>query len=123
MDDIPEDIILPPPDIRAVADKTAAYVAKNGPEFEARILSTDTGGQKFGFMREDNPYHGYYRFMVERTKEGKPPPQQNAAAVKQEPVAVKEETPKEETAKPKAPKLPPVRPLHAVTGSVVTFLM
>ncbi|KAL6351218.1 hypothetical protein AAG906_031804 [Vitis piasezkii] len=32
-------IIHPPPDIRNIVDKTAWFVAKNGPEFEKRIMA------------------------------------------------------------------------------------
>ncbi|XP_019081323.1 uncharacterized protein LOC100242416 [Vitis vinifera] len=32
-------IIHPPPDIRNIVDKTARFVAKNGPEFEKRIMA------------------------------------------------------------------------------------
>ena len=31
--------VRPPPAIRAVVDKTALFVAKNGPEFEAKIAN------------------------------------------------------------------------------------
>jgi Surp module len=36
-------IIQPPPDIRAIADKTARFVAKNGKSFEQRILNSEEG--------------------------------------------------------------------------------
>ena len=36
-------IIQPPPEIRAVADKTARFVAKNGKSFEDRILNSEEG--------------------------------------------------------------------------------
>tara|TARA_B100000795_G_scaffold40437_1_gene26566 strand:+ start:89 stop:286 length:198 start_codon:yes stop_codon:yes gene_type:complete len=31
-------VLQPPPDIKSVVDKTAQFVARNGPEFEQRIL-------------------------------------------------------------------------------------
>lgn len=31
-------ILQPPPDIKSIIDKTAQFVARNGPEFENRIL-------------------------------------------------------------------------------------
>jgi splicing factor 3A subunit 1 len=37
-------VIVPPPDIRAIVDKTATFVARNGPEFEKRILGGGAGG-------------------------------------------------------------------------------
>lgn len=30
-------IIYPPPEVRNIVDKTASFVARNGPEFEQRI--------------------------------------------------------------------------------------
>ena len=36
-------IIVPPPEIRAIADKTARFVAKNGKNFEQRILNSEEG--------------------------------------------------------------------------------
>ena len=32
-------VIIPPPDVRVIVDKTAQFVGKNGPEFEQRILA------------------------------------------------------------------------------------
>jgi splicing factor 3A subunit 1 len=40
-------IIHPPPDIRVIIEKTATWVAKNGPGFENRILSGNEGNAKF----------------------------------------------------------------------------
>ncbi|KAG0467354.1 hypothetical protein HPP92_018934 [Vanilla planifolia] len=34
-------IIHPPPDIRTIIDKTANFVAKNGPDFERRIIANN----------------------------------------------------------------------------------
>ncbi|CDP18162.1 unnamed protein product [Coffea canephora] len=34
-------IIYPPPDIRNIVDKTSQFVAKNGPEFEKRIMASN----------------------------------------------------------------------------------
>ena len=31
-------ILQPPPDIKSIIDKTAQFVARNGPDFENRIL-------------------------------------------------------------------------------------
>lgn len=60
--------IRPPPDIRAVVNKTAQFVAKNGPDFEAKLLSNDLS-QKFAFLKPDNPYHAYYKHMVSTSME------------------------------------------------------
>ncbi|CAL9087226.1 unnamed protein product [Musa acuminata var. zebrina] len=57
-------IIHPPPDIRVIIDKTAAFVAKNGPEFEKRILANNAGNNKFNFLTASDPYHAYYQHKV-----------------------------------------------------------
>ena len=57
-------VIIPPPDVRAIVDKTAQFVAKNGPEFETRILSSEKNNQKFSFLRENSPFYSYYRGKI-----------------------------------------------------------
>jgi len=45
-------LIIPPPEIRAVVDKTAQFVAKNGKSFENKILNSGEGKTaKFNFMK------------------------------------------------------------------------
>ena len=76
-------VIIPPPDIRAVVDKTAQFVAKNGKNFETKILnSADGKTPKFNFMRPFDPYHAYYEMKIRHFEEGKDGQQegQNAAA-------------------------------------------
>jgi hypothetical protein len=41
--------IRPPAAVRAIVDKTAQYVAKSGPEFEAKIAERESGNSKFAF--------------------------------------------------------------------------
>jgi len=62
-------IIIPPPDIRAVADKTAQFVAKNGKTFEERILRS-AQGHKFDFMRKNDVYYAYYEHKIREFEEG-----------------------------------------------------
>lgn len=58
-------IIRPPPEIRAVADRTALYVAKNGRGFETRILNSSKGQTpKFAFLHETSPFHAYYEDRI-----------------------------------------------------------
>jgi len=58
-------IIRPPPEIRAVADKTASFVAKNGRAFETRILNSAKGKTpKFAFLHESSPFHAYYEDKI-----------------------------------------------------------
>lgn len=64
-------VIRPPPEIRAVADRTASYVAKNGRAFETRILSSAKGKTpKFAFLQPSNPFHAYYQDRVQFYENG-----------------------------------------------------
>jgi splicing factor 3A subunit 1 len=63
--------IRPPPDVRAIVDKTAQFVAKAGSDFEGRIAEREAGNLKFAFLRPDNPYHAYYRHKVDELASGK----------------------------------------------------
>ncbi|KAL3664112.1 hypothetical protein V7S43_010996 [Phytophthora oleae] len=67
-------IIYPPPDIRAVVDKTAQFVANNGRAFESRIVG-ERMSAKFSFLRESDPYHAYYEHKVSEfvAKKDEPP--------------------------------------------------
>uniref|UniRef100_W8C6H1 Splicing factor 3A subunit 1 n=2 Tax=Ceratitis capitata TaxID=7213 RepID=W8C6H1_CERCA len=64
-------IIYPPPEVRNIVDKTASFVARNGPEFEARIRQNELGNAKFNFLSAGDPYHAYYRHKVNEFREGK----------------------------------------------------
>lgn len=57
-------IIHPPPDIRTIVDKTSQFVAKNGPEFEKRIVLNNAGNVKFNFLNASDPYHAYYQHRL-----------------------------------------------------------
>ena len=64
-------VIIPPPDIRAVVDKTAQFVARNGKSFEERILASSEGKTpKFSFMKISDPYHVYYEHKIREFEEG-----------------------------------------------------
>ncbi|KAG5175076.1 Surp module-domain-containing protein [Tribonema minus] len=68
-------IIVPPPEIRAIADKTARFVAKNGKSFEQRILNSEEGrSAKFNFMRPHDPYYAYYEYKIREVEEGRDTP-------------------------------------------------
>jgi splicing factor 3A subunit 1 len=65
-------VIIPPPEIRAVVDKTAQFVARNGKSFETKILSSGEGKTaKFNFMKSYDPYHAYYELKIREFEEGK----------------------------------------------------
>ena len=61
--------IPPPPDIRKVIDKTAQYVAKEGPGFEQRILQ-EQGHAKFPFLLRDHQHYPYYCTRVAELQAG-----------------------------------------------------
>lgn len=65
-------VIIPPPEIRAVVDRTASYVAKIGKSFEQRVLASEEGKTaKFNFMKPFDPYHAYYEMKIRESEEGK----------------------------------------------------
>jgi len=64
-------IIYPPPEVRNIVDKTASFVARNGPEFEARIRQNEIGNPKFNFLNFGDPYHAYYQYKVKDFREGR----------------------------------------------------
>jgi splicing factor 3A subunit 1 len=64
-------VIRPPPEIRAVADRTALYVTKNGRAFEARILKSEKGKTpKFAFLQPTSPFHAYYEDKIQFYENG-----------------------------------------------------
>ena len=64
-------IILPPPEVRNIVNKTASFVARNGPEFEQRIKQNEINNAKFNFLNVGDPYHAYYQHKVNEIREGK----------------------------------------------------
>ncbi|KAL4540028.1 hypothetical protein Ndes2437B_g01636 [Nannochloris sp. 'desiccata'] len=100
-------VIAPPPDIRAIADKTAAFVARNGPEFENRILANEANNAKFNFLKAGDPYNAYYQHKIKELKaaeSGEAPAAPAAAVPAPPPVAAVEAAPK--------PVLPPSKPIE-----------
>lgn len=59
---IPTGVLCPPPELRAIIEKTASYVLKNGKEFED-ILRTKND-QRFTFLQYADPYYKYYSFKL-----------------------------------------------------------
>ncbi|KAJ3194192.1 hypothetical protein HK101_003312, partial [Irineochytrium annulatum] len=92
--------ILPPPEIRQIVDKTAAFVARSGPEFEERIREKEKYNPKFCFLNINDPYRAYYEFKVKDAKEGK------AAEVKSGEQEKSERAVRKQDSKP-IPKEPP----------------
>jgi splicing factor 3A subunit 1 len=90
-------VIIPPPEIRAVADKTAQFVAKNGKSFEQKILNSAEGKTpKFNFMRMTDPYYAYYEMKIREFEEGtaqpKPPSATSVQTQSQQPPSQQQQT-------------------------------
>jgi len=95
-----------------IVDKTASFVARNGPSFEERIRGNEVNNPKFNFLTPTDPYHAYYQHKVKEFGEGKgqdaaAPPQfrsstiprvapTEAARIIQEPTVPKEPPPEPE---------------------------
>lgn len=67
-------IIHPPPEMRNIVDKTASFVANNGPEFEKRIIIENAGNAKFNFLNASHPYHAYYQHRLSAPAPESTPP-------------------------------------------------
>jgi len=57
-------LIVPPPEIRSIVEKTASFVARNGENFEHKIRQNEAANPKFNFLKDEDPYNGYYRHKV-----------------------------------------------------------
>lgn len=79
-----EGMIYPPPDLRSFVDKTAEFVARVGPAFEARIRDEERHNHKFSFLYSNDAYHAYYTAKVseciERGGSSAAPTEADAAA-------------------------------------------
>merc|ERR1719178_455749 len=63
-------LILPPPGLREIVDKTAQFIAKNGEEFEQRIVANERENTKFKFLSPKDPYNAYYRAKIDEFRGG-----------------------------------------------------
>ncbi|KAI6111493.1 Pre-mRNA splicing factor PRP21 like protein-domain-containing protein [Pisolithus thermaeus] len=65
-------LILPPPEIKSVIDRTALFVARsaNPPMFEDKIRENQRQDPKFSFLNPADPYHAYYRHRMDRIAAG-----------------------------------------------------
>ncbi|KZT28566.1 hypothetical protein NEOLEDRAFT_1175869 [Neolentinus lepideus HHB14362 ss-1] len=64
--------ILPPPEIKSIIDRTAAFVARsaNPPQFEDKIRENQRNDPKFSFLNPVDPYHAYYRHRMDKVQRG-----------------------------------------------------
>ncbi|XP_031625740.1 protein suppressor of white apricot isoform X2 [Contarinia nasturtii] len=59
---LPPGIMVPPPELRLIIEKTALYVLKNGKDFEDILRAKNE--QRFSFLQYKDPYHKFYTFKV-----------------------------------------------------------
>ncbi|KAJ9095485.1 hypothetical protein QFC20_006628 [Naganishia adeliensis] len=66
-----DNIIYPSREIRSIIDKTAIHIAKSPlpQQLEDKIREHQKNDPKFSFLRDSDPFHRYYRYMIERVKE------------------------------------------------------
>lgn len=95
----PAGAVLPPRDIRAIVEKTAGYVARNGPAFEDRIREKERHNPKFSFLSANDAYFPFYAWRLEEVREGR------GTAVSAGRAG--ETAPPQEPDKPKGPVAPP----------------
>ncbi|MCJ1323273.1 SF3a splicing factor complex subunit [Xylographa vitiligo] len=67
----PAGVVLPPKDIRAIVEKTAGYVARNGAVFEDRIREKERLNAKFSFLSVNDAYNPYYAWRLNEVREGR----------------------------------------------------
>ena len=67
----PGGVVLPPKDIRAIVEKTAGYVSRNGPVFEDRIREKEKHNPKFSFLSPDDAYSAFYLWRLNEVREGR----------------------------------------------------
>ena len=67
----PAGVVLPPKDIRAILEKTAGYVARNGAVFEDRIREKEKHNAKFSFLSTNDAYNAFYLWRLEEIRQGR----------------------------------------------------
>ena len=95
----PAGVVLPPRDIRAIVEKTAGYVARNGSAFEDRIREKEKHNPKFSFLSAKDAYFPFYAWRLEEVREGR------GTAVSAGRAG--EVAPAQEPERPKGPAAPP----------------
>lgn len=95
----PAGVVLPPRDIRAIVEKTAGYVARNGPAFEDRIREKERHNPKFSFLSAKDAYFSFYAWRLEEVREGRGTAVSAGRAGETVPI--------QEPDKPKGPAAPP----------------
>lgn len=65
-------IIYPPPEIRVIVDKTAAFISsRGGLELEAKVRERERQNPKFSFLNPGDPYYPYYQIQLSKARDAK----------------------------------------------------
>lgn len=67
----PPGVVLPPREIKAILEKTAGYVGRNGVVFEDRIREKEKHNPKFSFLSPNDAYHDFYLWRLSEIKAGR----------------------------------------------------
>lgn len=65
-------MIIPPAEIRVIAEKLAAYAVKNGAGFEEKIFEKERQNPRFSFLYPTDSYHTYYEARLEEYRQAGP---------------------------------------------------
>mmetsp|Transcript_17190 Transcript_17190/g.23837 ORF Transcript_17190/g.23837 Transcript_17190/m.23837 type:complete len:701 (+) Transcript_17190:888-2990(+) len=60
----PPGIMVPPPELKKIIDRTADFVAKVGQSFETKIAQAESNNANFAFLQPLNNFHAYYQWMI-----------------------------------------------------------
>lgn len=73
LDDLkpPAGVVLPPREIRNILERTAGYVARNGPVFEERIRDKECQNPKFSFLSSADAYYAFYQWRLSEINAGR----------------------------------------------------
>ena len=76
----PIGVIEPPPDVRAVIDRTAEFARRTGSEGEEQLRARLRGQRKFAFLFPSSPYHAYFRQQTQQQSSSSTASQSAASA-------------------------------------------
>jgi len=60
----PEDLIIPPPELKSIIEVTVGYVVRNGLPFEGELRKRQQSSRKFDFLIPGNPYYKWYKWKL-----------------------------------------------------------
>lgn len=60
----PENIPVPPKEVKDIIEKSVLYIQKNGKSFEERLLKNNRNSQ-FNFLKPDDEFHQYYVWALQ----------------------------------------------------------